>query len=36
MFQTNLLQIIPKGSGEEIDLVVFAIFTNGGHLGFLT
>ena len=28
MFQTNLLPIIPHGSGEVVDFVVFAIFSN--------
>ena len=36
MFHANLLPIIPDGSGEEVYFVVFAIFSNGGHLGFLT
>ena len=31
-FITNL----PNGSGEEVYFVVFAIFSNGGHLGYLT
>ena len=29
-------KFIPNGSGEEVDFVVFAIFSIGGHLGFLT
>ena len=36
MFQSNLLPIISYGSGEEVDFDGFAIFSNGGHLGFLT
>ena len=36
MFQPNLKPIIPNGSGEEVEFVVFAIFSNSGHLGFLT
>ena len=36
MFHANFQPNIPNGSGEEVDFVVFAIFSNGGHLGFLT
>ena len=36
MFQANLYPITPYGSGEEADFVVFAIFSNSGHLGFMT
>ena len=36
MFKTNLKSIIPNGCGEEVDFIVFAIFSNDGHLGFLT
>ena len=39
MFQANLQPIkpiIPNGSGKEVYFVVFAIFNNGGHPGFLT
>ena len=36
MFQSNLKLIISKGSGEKVDFDVFAIFSNGGHLGLLT
>ena len=36
MFQANLYPIIPNGSGEKVYFVVFAIFSNSGHLGFLT
>ena len=25
---------ISSGSGEKVDFVIFAIFSNGGHLGF--
>ena len=24
----------PSGSGEEVDFVIFAIFSNGGHFGY--
>ena len=27
---------ISSGSGEEVDFVVFVIFSNGGHLGYST
>ena len=27
---------ISSGSGEKIDFVIFAIFSNGGHLGYST
>ena len=36
MFQSTLLPIISNSSGEKVDFDVFAIFSNGGHLGFLT
>ena len=36
MFQTFLLPIISNGSAEKVDFDGFAIFSNGGHLGFLT
>ena len=36
MCQSSLSLIISNGSGEEVDFDVFAIFSNGGHLGFLT
>ena len=36
MFHANFQPNIPNGSGEEVDFVVFAIFSNGSHLGFLT
>ena len=29
-------QLNPNDSGEEVSSVVFAIFSNGGHLVFLT
>ena len=36
MFQSNLYPIIFNGSGEKVDFDGIAIFSNGGHLGFLT
>ena len=36
MFQSNLSLIITNGSGEKVDFDGIAIFSNGGHLGFLT
>ena len=36
MFQSSLQPIISNGSREKVDFEVFAIFSNGGHLGFLT
>ena len=36
MFQANLQPIIPNGFGEKVYFFVIAIFSNGGHLGFLT
>ena len=30
------MQILPIGSEVEVDFVVFVIYSNGGHLGFLT
>ena len=36
LFQSNLLAIISNGSGEKVDFKGFAIFSNGGHLGYLT
>ena len=36
MFQSNLKQIISNGFGEKVDFDGIAIFSNGGHLGFLT
>ena len=27
---------ISSGSGEKVDFVIFAIFSNGGHLGYST
>ena len=36
MFQSNLKPIISNGSGEKVEFNEFAIFSNGGQLGFLT
>ena len=36
MFHPNLQPTTSNGSGEEVYFVVFAIFSNGSHLGFLT
>ena len=36
MFQSILLPIISNGFEEKVDFDVFAIFSNGSHLGFLT
>ena len=36
MFQANLYPVIPNVFGETVYFVVFAIISNGGHLGFLT
>ena len=36
MFHAKIQTNIPSGSGEEVYFVVFAIFSNGGHLGFST
>ena len=36
MFPSNLQPITSNGSGEKVDFDGLAIFSNGGHLGFLT
>ena len=36
MLHTKYQQNIPCHSGEKIDFIDFAIFSNGGHLGFST
>ena len=36
MFQSNLYPITSNDSREKVDFDGFAIFSNGGHLGFLT
>ena len=35
IFHAKIQPKISSGSGEEVNFVVFAIFNNGGHLGFL-
>ena len=35
IFHAKIQSKISSGSGE-VDFAVFAIFSNGGHLGFLT
>ena len=35
MCHTKFQPNIPSGSGEKIDFNGFAIFSYGGHLGFL-
>ena len=36
MFQTNIQPITPNGFVKEVYFVVFAIFSNGGHIWYLT
>ena len=36
IFQAKIQPKISSGSGEEVYFVVFAIFSNSGHLGYLT
>ena len=36
IFHAKLQPKISSGSGEEVDFVVFAIFSNSGHLGYST
>ena len=36
IFHAKIQPKIPSGSGEEVDFVVFALFSNGGHLGYST
>ena len=36
MFHTKFQSNIPSGSGENVDFVGFAIFSNSDHLGFST
>ena len=36
MFHLDLWPIMFNGSGEKVDFDGFAIFSNGGHLGFLS
>ena len=35
IFHAKIQPQIACGSGEEVDFVVFAIYSNSGHLGFL-
>ena len=34
LIQAKIQPKISRDSGEEVDFVVFAIFSNGGHLGY--
>ena len=36
IFHAKIQPKISRGSGEELDFVIFAIFSNGSHLGYLT
>ena len=36
IFHTKSQPKISSGSGEKVDFVIFAIFSNGGHLGYST
>ena len=36
IFHAKIQPKISSGSGEKIDFVFFAIFSNGGHLGYST
>ena len=36
LFHAKIQPKISSGSAEEVDFVVYAIMSNGGHLGFLT
>ena len=36
VFQAKIQPKISSGSGEKVDFVIFAIFSNGGHLGYST
>ena len=36
IFHAKIQPKISSGSGEKVDFVIFAIFSNGGHLGFST
>ena len=36
IFHANLQLNISNVSGQEADIVIFAIFSNGGHLGYST
>ena len=34
IFHAKIQPKISCGSGEKVDFVIFAIFSNGGHLGY--
>ena len=34
IFHAKIQLKIPSGSGEEVDFVIFAIFSKDGHLGY--
>ena len=34
IFHAKIQPKIYSGSGEEVDFVIFAIFSNSGHLGY--
>ena len=36
IFHAKIQPKITSGSGEKVDFVIFAIFSNGGHLGYST
>ena len=36
IFHAKIQPKISSGSGEKVDFVIFAIFSNGGHLGYST
>ena len=36
IFHSKIQPKISGSSGEEVDFVVFAVFSNSGHLGYLT
>ena len=36
IFHAKIQPKISSGSGEKVDFVILAIFSNGGHLGYST
>ena len=36
IFHAKIKPKISSGSGEKVDFVIFAMFSNGGHLGYST
>ena len=36
IFHAKTQPKLSSGSGEKVDFVIFAIFSNGGHLGYST